>query len=695
MVANTAATSNLFTRMSNSLLHRAYYMAKPFMPDPFRYGVRSLVARRRRRQTSDVWPILPGSDRRPDGWPGWPEGKKFALVLTHDVEGITGVDNCRQLMDLEDRMGMRSSYNFIPEGSYRVPRELRKGMEKRGFEVGVHDLRHDGSLYQNRQAFGRQALRINEHLKDWGVSGFRAGFMFHNLDWNHDLKVAYDASTFDTDPFEPQNDGVGTIFPFWQSNGHGGGYAELPYTLAQDSTLFYLFGEKTIELWEKKLDWVAEHGGMALVNTHPDYMCFDSNGSAAGRHQLQMYEQLLRMVKTRYEGQFWHVLPREVARHVHEHKYTRVTSTGIKRRSPAPDTASVPRKKIWIDLENTPHIPFFRPIIDELESRGYRIVLSARDAYQTCEMAERYGIPFRKIGHHYGKHRLMKGLGLITRSAQLIPFLIRERPALGLNHGSRTQNLICNLFSIPTITIMDYEHTGVVPMVAPRWEIVPDALGVDHPYSKSRGGHLTYPGIKEDVYVPRFHPDSSITEELSLNQEAIIVTVRPPATEAHYHNPEAEALFSGFMERVYNNPQVQAVVLPRNKLQEAWIRQTWPHWFKNSKVIIPEKVVDGLNLLWHSDLAVSGGGTMNREAAALGVPVYSIFRGRIGAVDRQLESQGRLTLIENQDDVKNKIVLERRSRDLTKNGEPRAALSSILEHIESIHRVYWPEPKVD
>jgi hypothetical protein len=181
--------------------------------------------------------------------------------------------------------------------------------------VGVHDLHHDGSLFRSHGDFHRQAPSINRHLKEWGASGFRAGFMFHNLDWIRQLEISYDASTFDTDPFEPQPDGVGTIFPFWvpASNGRPG-YVELPYTLAQDSTLFLLLQEKTSDIWKRKVDWVARHGGMALVNVHPDYITFDGQPPSAQEFPVARYRDLLTYVRDRYAGDFWNVTPRDLAR---------------------------------------------------------------------------------------------------------------------------------------------------------------------------------------------------------------------------------------------------------------------------------------------------------------------------------------------------------------------------------------------
>jgi len=206
--------------------NRLYYYAKPYLPFRVRLALRRWYARSVLRRCGDVWPIKPGSEKPPVGWPGWPEGKQFAVTLTHDVEGQRGLDRVKQLAELEMELGFRSSFNFVPEGEYTLPTALRSWLVDRGFEVGVHDLHHDGRLYRSREEFRRHAQRINHYLREWGAVGFRSGFMLHNLDWLHDLDIEYDASTFDTDPFEPQPDGVGTIFPFWVSREQGAGSAE-------------------------------------------------------------------------------------------------------------------------------------------------------------------------------------------------------------------------------------------------------------------------------------------------------------------------------------------------------------------------------------------------------------------------------------------------------------------------------------
>lgn len=346
--------------MAGVFFRKQYYFLKPYIPWRLRVALRRRMARRAQTVGADSWPISVAAGQAPDGWPGWPDGRQFAFVLTHDVEGIKGLERVPHLMELEKRLGFRSSFNFIPEGPYSVSQALRHQLVAEGFEVGVHGLHHDGKLYNSRSLFRKRAIRINRYLKDWGAVGFRSPFMHHNLDWIHDLAVQYDASTFDTDPFEPQPDGAGTIFPFWvpspsphwgagrgevpplahptgegvRRTGEGvpsesppsdfgfrdwdfparrAGYVELPYTLVQDFNLFVVLQAKTIDIWKQKLDWLAERGGMALLDTHPDYMHFAGTGPGAAEYDVGRYQEFLEYVSTRYAGQYWHALPRDVA----------------------------------------------------------------------------------------------------------------------------------------------------------------------------------------------------------------------------------------------------------------------------------------------------------------------------------------------------------------------------------------------
>ena len=293
--------------------NRLYYRVKPYVPWRLRMGLRQLLAQRQRRLAADTWPINESAGAVPADWPGWPQGKKFALVLTHDVEGNAGLNKCRQMMELERSLRFRSSFNFIPEGEYRVGSELREELLRHGFEVGVHDLRHDGKLYWRHEDFSENARSINHYLQDWGACGFRSGFMLHNRECLNGLDIQYDASTFDTDPFEPQPDGVNTIFPFWVTRPDGTGYVEMPYTLPQDSTMFFVLKETSTEIWKKKLDWIVQRGGMALVNVHPDYVNFNRSRRKVPEYPVEFYADFLRHVRERYAGEYWQALPKEVA----------------------------------------------------------------------------------------------------------------------------------------------------------------------------------------------------------------------------------------------------------------------------------------------------------------------------------------------------------------------------------------------
>lgn len=346
---------------------------------------------------------------------------------------------------------------------------------------------------------------------------------------------------------------------------------------------------------------------------------------------------------------------------------------------------SVPKERaprVWIDLDNSPHVPFFVPILDELRKQGIDVVLTARDAYQVRELLEFHKIRCDVIGGHSGKNKGLKVLTTCTRALQLMPTAVRSSPNLGLSHGSRAQVLVCKALNIPSMVIEDYEFAAKTRFLEADWTLMPDVIP-DGVMTKNADRVTRYPGLKEDVYVPLFRPDPGIFRELNLREDDLIVTLRPPADEAHYHNPESDALFVEVMRFLESQPAVRAITLPRNKRQEARLRSQWAYMSASGKMIIPERPLNGLNLMWFSDLVVSGGGTMNREAASLGVPAYSIFRGKIGAVDRHLVQEGRLILIEKLEDVQKKIRLKRWNRPVAPDNRSRPALDAILQHVVS------------
>jgi hypothetical protein len=322
MIINPTSKRTIF-------LTRCYYSLKPLIPRSVQLMMRRRIALWKKARFGHSWPIDQTAGQAPEGWSGWPEGKRFALVLTHDVDTRRGHERCIELMNMEKELGFRSSFNFVPE-RYTVSAKLRYQLRDNGFEVGVHGLLHDGKLYFSKKTFQERAIRINHYLKSWGAVGFRSPSMHHKLDWIHHLNIDYDTSTFDTDPFEPQSDGVTTIFPFlvfWDSadgttpppasflaSQLPSFFVELPYTLPQDSTLFVLLKEKNIDIWKQKLDWIFEKGGMVLVNVHPDYMNFAEVKLGLEEYPARYYEEFLQYIKSKYNGSCWHVLPRDMSR---------------------------------------------------------------------------------------------------------------------------------------------------------------------------------------------------------------------------------------------------------------------------------------------------------------------------------------------------------------------------------------------
>lgn len=340
--------------------------------------------------------------------------------------------------------------------------------------------------------------------------------------------------------------------------------------------------------------------------------------------------------------------------------------------------------KIWIDLDNSPHVPFFRPIIDQLRSMGYPVFVTARDAYQVCELLEYYEVSAEIIGKHTGKQRVSKVLGTLSRALALTNIVRKERPAIAVSHGARACMVSSWMLGIPNISMTDYEFVAKVPFAKPTWLMVPSVIPDDN-LTVNGPRVMKYPGIKEDVYLSHFRPDGTLRMRLGLRSDELLVAVRPPATEAHYHNPESEKLLAAVFQRLSEEQRVKILLLPRNKRQEADMRVECAALMQSGKVLLLDNVEDGLNIIWNSDLVISGGGTMNREAAAMGVPVYSIFRGQIGAVDRYLANTGRLTLIESEEDVRTKISLPDRARRRETSGTAsRVALNTIVGNIVKI-----------
>ena len=295
---------------------RGYYGLKPFLPRRLQLAVRRVYARRQARRQFPAWPIEPllvdhfyaGIRRRlsesgADALPlvnAWPSAHRFAVVITHDVEGPAGVANIARVLEVESRYGMVSSWNFVADW-YPIPDETFDQIRTVGGEIGLHGIKHDGKLFTDRSSFDANLPLIHSYLEKWGAVGFRSPATHRNADWMPDLGCLYDSSFPDTDPFEPQPGGCCSIFPFFL-----GELVELPVTLVQDHTMWEILRRESIDLWVEKSEWIARHHGLINVIVHPDYVV------QPGR--LDLYEQFLaylRRLIDRNAG--WHALPRDVA----------------------------------------------------------------------------------------------------------------------------------------------------------------------------------------------------------------------------------------------------------------------------------------------------------------------------------------------------------------------------------------------
>lgn len=286
---------------------------KPLVPRKVQIFLRRKISKYKRNKYRHVWPIDLSAARPPENWIGWPYNKQFALILAHDVDTQKGFESIPKLLKIEKDLGFKSAFNIVPE-RYRISQDIIDYIKREGFEVNVHGLKHDGKLFKSRRIFNERAIKINQYLKLWQSTGFTAPSMICNLDWLHDLKIDHSTCTFDTDPFEPQPIPSKTIFPFIVENSSkSNSYVELPYTLPQDHSLFIILKEKDISIWLTKLIWIVKKGGMALLNTHPDYIKFDTNDKSNECYPVDFYIEFLNYIKNNFEGLYWNTFPKDVS----------------------------------------------------------------------------------------------------------------------------------------------------------------------------------------------------------------------------------------------------------------------------------------------------------------------------------------------------------------------------------------------
>jgi uncharacterized protein len=297
--------------------------------------------------------------------------------------------------------------------------------------------------------------------------------------------------------------------------------------------------------------------------------------------------------------------------------------------------------RIWIDMTAPAHVLVFRPIIERLREQGHEVEVTARDYAQTLQLLELHGIEHTTFGRHGGASRARKALALATRTAALRRFAARRRFELAVAHGSNDLALVAASLRIPAVNTFDYEWASQQHNVGCRLArrvMVPDRIPAERllRYGVGPAKLVQYPGLKEEYYLADFEPDRDIMGRLGVDRRRVSVVVRPPPDVSLYHR-KSNKLFPQVLAYVGRHEGVHAIVLPRTEEQRRYVRE-----LPLPSVIVAERAVDAQSLIALADLVVSAGGTMNREAVALGTPVYTTYGGRLGGVDESLINEGRL-----------------------------------------------------
>jgi hypothetical protein len=330
--------------------------------------------------------------------------------------------------------------------------------------------------------------------------------------------------------------------------------------------------------------------------------------------------------------------------------------------------------RVWFDADNAPHVLIMRPLVAELARRGHEVRFTARDRANTCELMDLYGLAYTRVAGEFGRGRTGKAAGTLRRAVALAGAMRNWRADVSFGHGSRALPLASRLLGVPSVTMYDYEWVNpLIFNLACHRILLPAAIDPERCREAGiRAGKVSsYPGYKEELYLAGAPLDSGLRQELGLRDDCVQVLLRPPATTAHYHNPEAETLLDLLLARLSTMPGIQVTWLGRGRDQMSFLAR-----HRLAQLVIPEKVYDGPALVSAMDAVIGGGGTMTREAAILGIPSYSFFRGRSGRVDETLESEGRLVLLRNPQDVAARV-------NLTKRTSPAAVLdnTALVSHI--------------
>ena len=336
--------------------------------------------------------------------------------------------------------------------------------------------------------------------------------------------------------------------------------------------------------------------------------------------------------------------------------------------------------RIWIDVTNSPHVVFFRPVVELLEARGHDVAITARDFAQTLELLDDAGLEHTVLGPpHAGASRAGKARAMGSRLRALRRFARSRRFDVALAHASHELPLAARSLAVPSSYAFDYEFARVQHGFGCRAStrvVVPEAIPQDRldGFGARTRKVRRYPGLKEEYYLHGLEPDPGVLDALGVERDRVLVVVRTPPDVALYHR-EGNPLFGGVLERLGQDNEVRAIVLPRTAEQRAEIVER-----QLPSLLVPEHAVDAQSLVAAADLVVSAGGTMNREAVALGVPVYTTFAGRLGAVDEQLVAEGRLRVLHAPDELR----IERRASDATPTTRnPALLLDLLLSALES------------
>jgi uncharacterized protein len=322
--------------------------------------------------------------------------------------------------------------------------------------------------------------------------------------------------------------------------------------------------------------------------------------------------------------------------------------------------------RIWVDLTNSPHVLVMRPLIELMRADGHEVEVTARDFAQTLELCDRFGIAHTTVGRHRGGRLASKALGLASRSAALARWARGRRFDVAMGHGSNDVTVAAKLLRVPSATAFDYEWATVQHQVNCRLAkavVVPDAIPPERlERYGARGKIHAYAGLKEEYYLADFEPNPAVLDELRLDRSRPLVVVRTPPEVSLYHRFE-NPLFGRVLERLAGS---QTVVLPRTPAQRAELEG----------FIVPGRAIDAQSLVAYADLVISAGGTMNREAVALGTPVFTTFEGKLGAVDEALLREGRMRKL----DDPGQIQVERRPANggLRVRRDPRELVKMLL-----------------